>query len=94
MDTSAYRAFAGASRHSKAALTGESADEIFGGYSRVCGPDLPGDRVPPRCHTRARMDARSLCESDRYEGYAQPLPGAGDPPPCRVVLAETDRISP
>ncbi|MGW4029154.1 asparagine synthase (glutamine-hydrolyzing) [Streptomyces sp. NPDC004838] len=40
MDTSTYQAFAGASRHSKVALTGESADEIFGGYSWVHIPDL------------------------------------------------------
>ncbi|MFE9457583.1 asparagine synthase (glutamine-hydrolyzing) [Streptomyces californicus] len=40
MDTSTYRAFAGVSRHSKVALTGESADEIFGGYSWVHIPDL------------------------------------------------------
>ncbi|MET9130076.1 asparagine synthase (glutamine-hydrolyzing) [Streptomyces antibioticus] len=40
MDTSTYQAFAGVSRHSKVALTGESADEIFGGYSWVHIPDL------------------------------------------------------
>ncbi|MGP3949157.1 asparagine synthase (glutamine-hydrolyzing) [Streptomyces sp. 7N604] len=40
MDTSTYQAFAGVHRHSKVALTGESADEIFGGYSWVHIPDL------------------------------------------------------
>ncbi|MEV4875824.1 asparagine synthase (glutamine-hydrolyzing) [Streptomyces cyaneofuscatus] len=40
MDTSTYQAFAGARRYAKVALTGESADEIFGGYSWVHIPDL------------------------------------------------------
>ncbi|MGX4692075.1 asparagine synthase (glutamine-hydrolyzing) [Streptomyces sp. JNUCC 63] len=40
MDTSTYQAFAGVRGHSKVALTGESADEIFGGYSWVHIPDL------------------------------------------------------
>ncbi|GKQ37495.1 asparagine synthase (glutamine-hydrolyzing) [Streptomyces sp. A012304] len=40
MDTSTYQAFAGVRRHTKVALTGESADEIFGGYSWVHIPDL------------------------------------------------------
>ncbi|MEV6313836.1 asparagine synthase (glutamine-hydrolyzing) [Streptomyces sp. NPDC051776] len=40
MDTSTYQAFAGVHRYSKVALTGESADEIFGGYSWVHIPDL------------------------------------------------------
>ncbi|MGC9535659.1 asparagine synthase (glutamine-hydrolyzing) [Streptomyces sp. UG1] len=40
MDTSTYQAFAGVRGHSTVALTGESADEIFGGYSWVHIPDL------------------------------------------------------
>jgi asparagine synthase (glutamine-hydrolysing) len=40
MDTSTYQAFAGVRRSCKVALTGESADEIFGGYSWVHIPDL------------------------------------------------------
>ncbi|MFG2332171.1 asparagine synthase (glutamine-hydrolyzing) [Streptomyces sp. NPDC048604] len=47
MDTSTYRAFAGVSRHSKVALTGESADEIFGGYSWVHIPDLADEAQFP-----------------------------------------------
>ncbi|WP_149824394.1 asparagine synthase (glutamine-hydrolyzing) [Streptomyces tailanensis] len=40
MDTSTYQAFAGVRPYCKVALTGESADEIFGGYSWVHIPDL------------------------------------------------------
>ncbi|MFC9626928.1 asparagine synthase (glutamine-hydrolyzing) [Streptomyces sp. NPDC056930] len=47
MDTSTYQAFAGAHRHSKVALTGESADEIFGGYSWVHIPDLADEEQFP-----------------------------------------------
>ncbi|MEV0925908.1 asparagine synthase (glutamine-hydrolyzing) [Streptomyces spongiicola] len=47
MDTSTYQAFAGVSRHSRVALTGESADEIFGGYSWVHIPDLADEEQFP-----------------------------------------------
>ncbi|RFU85549.1 asparagine synthase (glutamine-hydrolyzing) [Streptomyces triticagri] len=47
MDTSTYQAFAGAHRYSKVALTGESADEIFGGYSWVHIPDLAHEEQFP-----------------------------------------------
>ncbi|WP_329435980.1 asparagine synthase (glutamine-hydrolyzing) [Streptomyces albidoflavus] len=47
MDTSTYQAFAGVRRHSRVALTGESADEIFGGYSWVHIPDLAHEEQFP-----------------------------------------------
>ncbi|MFI8089646.1 asparagine synthase (glutamine-hydrolyzing) [Streptomyces sp. NPDC086080] len=47
MDTSTYQAFAGVRGHSKVALTGESADEIFGGYSWVHIPDLAHEEQFP-----------------------------------------------
>ncbi|GAB3113153.1 asparagine synthase (glutamine-hydrolyzing) [Streptomyces calidiresistens] len=47
MDTSTYQAFAGVRRHSRVALTGESADEIFGGYSWVHIPDLAEEEQFP-----------------------------------------------
>ncbi|MEU6079076.1 asparagine synthase (glutamine-hydrolyzing) [Streptomyces sp. NPDC047108] len=47
MDTSTYQAFAGVHRYSKVALTGESADEIFGGYSWVHIPDLAYEQQFP-----------------------------------------------
>ncbi|MQS08822.1 asparagine synthase (glutamine-hydrolyzing) [Streptomyces alkaliphilus] len=47
MDTSTYQAFAGVRRHSRVALTGESADEIFGGYSWVHIPDLADEEQFP-----------------------------------------------
>ncbi|MEU8526547.1 asparagine synthase (glutamine-hydrolyzing) [Streptomyces sp. NPDC048629] len=47
MDTSTYQAFAGVRRHCKVALTGESADEIFGGYSWVHIPDLADEEQFP-----------------------------------------------
>ncbi|MFJ8107266.1 asparagine synthase (glutamine-hydrolyzing) [Streptomyces sp. NPDC096132] len=47
MDTSTYQAFAGVRGHSKVALTGESADEIFGGYSWVHIPDLADEEQFP-----------------------------------------------
>jgi asparagine synthase (glutamine-hydrolysing) len=47
MDTSTYQAFAGVHQHSRVALTGESADEIFGGYSWVHIPDLADEEQFP-----------------------------------------------
>ncbi|GAA0305255.1 asparagine synthase (glutamine-hydrolyzing) [Streptomyces turgidiscabies] len=47
MDTSTYQAFAGVRRYCKVALTGESADEIFGGYSWVHIPDLADEEQFP-----------------------------------------------
>lgn len=54
MDTSLYLLFREIRRHSTVALSGESADELFGGYAwfhqreSVYGGTFPGS-PPPRC---------------------------------------------
>ncbi|UFR01360.1 asparagine synthase (glutamine-hydrolyzing) [Streptomyces sp. Go40/10] len=47
MDTSTFQAFAAARRRSTVALTGESADEIFGGYNWVHIPSLADEEQFP-----------------------------------------------
>ncbi len=47
MDTSTYQAFRAVRQHSTVALTGEAADEIFGGYSWVHIPSLADEAAFP-----------------------------------------------